>query len=119
MSALPHRRAAYAYRDDGRVPALRHVHRWASDPKNHHGFPKLSMYWCFPGGIASVSERNRPYGNAMGTSAVCRRAVVKFSGGNGAPEEIRTPDPQIRSLVGTVEIIEVRYRKKRIGLGSS
>jgi hypothetical protein len=29
----------------------------------------------------------------------------------GAPEEIRTPDPQIRSLVGPVEIIEVRYRK--------
>ena len=37
----------------------------------------------------------------------------------GTPEEIRTPDPQIRSLVGTVEIIEVRYRKKRIGRGSS
>src|ERR1035437_759621 len=93
MSALPHRRAAYACRDDGRVPALRHVHRWASDPKNQHGFPKLSMYWCLPGGIASVSERNRPYGNAygnaMGTSAVCRRAVVEFSGRNGAPLRIK------------------------------
>ena len=33
----------------------------------------------------------------------------------GAPEEIRTPDPQIRSLVRTVEIIEVRYRKLGIG----
>jgi hypothetical protein len=31
---------------------------------------------------------------------------------NGAPEEIRTPDPQIRSLGWTIEIIEVRYRKK-------
>jgi hypothetical protein len=30
----------------------------------------------------------------------------------GAPEEIRTPDPQIRSLGETIEIIEVRYRKK-------
>jgi hypothetical protein len=35
----------------------------------------------------------------MGTSAMCRRSVIEFSGGNGAPEEIRTPDPQIRSLV--------------------
>jgi hypothetical protein len=34
----------------------------------------------------------------MGTSAVSRRSVVEFLGGNGAPEEIRTPDPQIRSL---------------------
>jgi hypothetical protein len=30
---------------------------------------------------------------------------------NGEPEEIRTPDPQIRSLGRTIEIIEVRYRK--------
>jgi hypothetical protein len=37
----------------------------------------------------------------------------------GAPEEIRTPDPQIRSLVRTVEIIEVRYRKKFVGRGST
>src|ERR1035441_10111254 len=29
----------------------------------------------------------------------------------GAPEEIRTPDPQIRSLVGTTEIIEVRSKR--------
>jgi hypothetical protein len=29
----------------------------------------------------------------------------------GAPEEIRTPDPQIRSLVGAVEIIEVRTER--------
>jgi len=35
----------------------------------------------------------------MGTSAVCERSVVEFSRGNGAPGEIRTPDPQIRSLV--------------------
>ena len=35
----------------------------------------------------------------MGTSAGCRRSVVEISAGNGAPEEIRTPDPQIRSLV--------------------
>jgi hypothetical protein len=34
---------------------------------------------------------------------------------NGAPERIRTADPQIRSLVRTVEIIEVRYRKKLVG----
>ena len=31
---------------------------------------------------------------------------------NGAPEEIRTPDPQIRSLGRAIEIIEVRYRKE-------
>jgi hypothetical protein len=31
---------------------------------------------------------------------------------NGAPEEIRTPDPQIRSLGRAIEIIEFRYRKK-------
>jgi hypothetical protein len=31
---------------------------------------------------------------------------------NGAPEEIRTPDPQIRCLGRTIEIIKVRYRKK-------
>ena len=37
----------------------------------------------------------------------------------GAPEEIRTPDPQIRSLVRTVEIIEVRYRKKLVGRGNA
>ena len=37
----------------------------------------------------------------------------------GAPEEIRTPDPQIRSLVKTIEIIEVRYRKKLVGRGST
>jgi hypothetical protein len=30
---------------------------------------------------------------------------------NGAPEEIRTPDPQIRSLGQTIEIADVRYRK--------
>jgi hypothetical protein len=55
----------------------------------------------------------------MGTSAVSGRSVVESSGGNGAPEEIRTPDPQIRSLVRTIEIIEVRYRKKRIGRGAN
>ena len=31
--------------------------------------------------------------------------------GNGAPGEIRTPDPQIRSLGSTIEIIEVRSHK--------
>jgi hypothetical protein len=41
--------------------------------------------------------------------------VIEILNGNGAPQEIRTPDPQIRSLVRTVEIIEVRYRKKLIG----
>jgi len=38
---------------------------------------------------------------------------------NGAPERIRTADPQIRSLVGTIEIIEVRYQKKLVGRGST
>jgi hypothetical protein len=33
---------------------------------------------------------------------------------NGAPEEIRTPDPQIRSLIEPIEIIRVRYRKGRL-----
>jgi len=55
----------------------------------------------------------------MGTSAICRRSFVEFSEGNGAPGEIRTPDPQIRSLVRTVEIIEVRYRKKVVGRGNA
>ena len=31
---------------------------------------------------------------------------------NGAPEEIRTPDPQIRSLGRILEIVEVCYRMK-------
>ena len=30
---------------------------------------------------------------------------------NGAPERIRTADPQIRSLGSTIEIIEVRSHK--------
>jgi hypothetical protein len=55
----------------------------------------------------------------MGTSAVYQRAVVDFSGGNGAPGEIRTPYPQIRSLLRTIEIIEVRYRKKLVGRGTT
>ena len=38
---------------------------------------------------------------------------------NGAPEEIRTPDPQIRSLGRTIEIVEVRYRKQDIKLVSA
>ena len=29
---------------------------------------------------------------------MCLRSVVEFSGENGAPERIRTADPQIRSL---------------------
>ena len=40
-----------------------------------------------------------PYGNAMGTSAVRQYWVAEYSKGIGAREEIRTPDPQIRSLV--------------------
>ncbi len=34
---------------------------------------------------------------------------------SGAPEEIRTPDPQIRSLGETIEIVEVRYRNNAAG----
>src|SRR5450759_5400548 len=66
---------------------------------------------CFRRASRSASERKRPYGNAMGTSAVCLRSVVEFSGENGTPERIRTADPQIRSLVEPIEIIRVRYRK--------
>jgi hypothetical protein len=44
-----------------------------------------------------------------------RRAIaVRFARempDTGAPEGIRTPDPQIRSLVGTIKIIRVRYRR--------
>ena len=50
----------------------------------------------------------------MGTSVVCHRSAFEFSGAIGAPEEIRTPDPQIRSLVRTIEIVEVRYREKLV-----
>ena len=55
----------------------------------------------------------------MGTGAVCRRSLVETSKGNGAPERIRTADPQIRSLVRTIEIVEVRYRKKQVGRGNA
>ena len=51
-----------------------------------------------------------------------RAIAVRFAwdiSETGASEEIRTPDPQIRSLVRTVEIIEVRYRKKLVGCGST
>ena len=48
----------------------------------------------------------------MGTGTVCGRSVVEFSRGIGAPGEIRTPDPQIRSLGSTIEIIEVRSHKR-------
>jgi hypothetical protein len=41
-----------------------------------------------------------------------QKAGTKLLLSDGAPEEIRTPDPQIRSLGQTVEIIEVCYRKK-------
>ena len=34
-----------------------------------------------------------------GNERSARTLIVEFSEGNGAPEEIRTPDPQIRSLV--------------------
>ena len=78
-------------------------------------FTLMTAGWAMP-------ERKRPYGNAYGnatgTSAVCLRSVVEFSGENGAPERIRTADPQIRSLVGAIEIIEVRYRKMRVGHGT-
>ena len=37
---------------------------------------------------------------------------------SGAPEGVRTPAPRIRSLVKTVEIIEVGYRKMRVGRGT-
>ena len=40
------------------------------------------------------------YGNAMGTSTVCRRSVIEFSGGNGAPRgDSNSRPPDIRSLV--------------------
>jgi hypothetical protein len=55
--------------------------------------------------------------------ATLRRAIAvriaRNVSENGAPEEIRTPDPQIRSLVRTIEIIEVRYRKKLVGRGTT
>src|SRR5450631_187654 len=35
----------------------------------------------------------------MGTSTLTERSVIESTKGNGAPGEIRTPDPQIRSLV--------------------
>jgi len=73
------------------------------------GSPGIALH------VRTKTVYGNAYGNAMGTKAVCRRSVVEFSGGNGAPGEIRTPDPQIRSLVRTVEIIEVRYRKKLVG----
>ena len=50
---------------------------------------------------------------------MCRRSLVETSKGNGAPERIRTADPQIRSLVRTIEIVEVRYRKKQVGRGNA
>ena len=39
------------------------------------------------------------YGNAMGTSTLTNRTCIESKLGTGAPGEIRTPDPQIRSLV--------------------
>jgi hypothetical protein len=55
--------------------------------------------------------------------ATLRRAIAvriaRNVSENGAPGEIRTPDPQIRSLVRTIEIIEVRYRKKLVGRGNA
>jgi hypothetical protein len=47
----------------------------------------------------------------LGSRAIAVRIARNVSE-NGAPERIRTADPQIRSLVRTIEIIEVRYRKK-------
>src|ERR1019366_770897 len=57
----------------------------------------------------SMSDRKQRYGNAMGTSSVCVRSVVEFSGGNGAPGEIRTPDPQIRSFQALVSLGFLRF----------
>ena len=47
-------------------------------------------------------------------ACIARTAAFGVNGvfRNGAPEEIRTPDPQIRSLGWAIEIIEFRYRKK-------
>src|ERR1035437_7850080 len=59
----------------------------------------------------SASERKRPYGNAygnaMGTSAGCGRTVVEFSGGNGAPEGIRTPGPDTVKVLFGVRLLTV------------
>ena len=70
-------------------------------PLSRHQRAKV---WSLRQASRSTSGRQLPYGNAyghaMGTSVACRCAIVEFSKGNGAPEEIRTPDPQIRSLVG-------------------
>ena|ERR1035437_2683693 len=43
-------------------------------------------------------------------ASIKNQDVVDFI---GAPEEILTPDPQIRSLGSTIEIIEVCYHKNR------
>ena len=51
-----------------------------------------------------ASDSNRAYGNAygnaMGTSGRTECSLIESTKGNGAPGEIRTPDPQIRSLGG-------------------
>jgi hypothetical protein len=55
--------------------------------------------------------------------ATLRRAIAvriaRDVSENGAPERIRTADPQIRSLVTAIEFIEGRYRKKLIGRGTA
>jgi hypothetical protein len=64
----------------------------------------------------------RPPGVAiqLASAAVrCGKARTQFGVfatrmANGAPEEIRTPDPQIRSLGSTIGIIEVRSRKRNL-----
>ena len=42
---------------------------------------------------------------------------LRFKKATGAPEAIRTPDPQIRRLVRIIDMIEVGYPKRRIGVG--
>jgi hypothetical protein len=58
-----------------------------------------------------ASPYGNAYGHATGTNEVFGSSIVEFSGKNGAPERIRTADPQIRSLGSTIEIIEVRSRR--------
>ena len=55
-------------------------------------------------------------------NTLCRAIAVRIARNvseTGAPERIRTADPQIRSLGSTIEIIELRYRKKLSGRGST
>jgi hypothetical protein len=56
----------------------------------------------------------------MGTSGRTERPVVESTQGNGAPEEIRTLDPQIRSLVpDPADVFEPAFAKKHLDSGRS